>query len=84
MGCAGRRLRTWNSLVHLRFRQDTRDEKAGRSLRGRFGDQAFRLWEADVKSYAPAVDALLVQESKLVADYTSPFGTSPWNSTGAA
>ena len=99
-----RRLRTWNALVNLRFRQDTRDEKAraGRALadelqplllardvkikqrllthpwtgelRMRFGEQAFRLWEADLKSYAPAIDALLVQESKLVADYTSLFG----------
>lgn len=99
-----RRLRTWNALVRLRFRQDTRDEKARADraladeleplvlahdtkikrrllehpsigeLRRRFGDQAFRLWEADLKSYAPAIDALLVQESKLVADYTSLFG----------
>ncbi|MGH7662424.1 MAG: M3 family oligoendopeptidase [Vulcanimicrobiaceae bacterium] len=99
-----RRLRTWQALVQLRFRQDTRDEKAradrahadelqpallardskikrrllehpsADQLHARFGHQAFRLWEADLQSYAPAVDALLVQESKLVAEYTSLFG----------
>ena len=99
-----RRLRTWRALVHLRFRQDTRDEQAradraradelepqilardaeikrrllerpdADSLRQRYGSQAFRLWQADLESYDSAIDADLVEESRLQSEYTSLFG----------
>ena len=44
------------------------------ALKQRFGAQAFRLWEADLESYDSAIDADLIEESKLQSDYTSLFG----------
>lgn len=40
-------------------------------LEARFGRNAFALWEADVTAFEPAIEAELVRESKLSAQYTA-------------
>lgn len=39
------------------------------ALEQQFGSQAFALWEAAIRTYDPAIDADLVEESKLEAEY---------------
>ncbi|MBV8600025.1 MAG: M3 family oligoendopeptidase [Candidatus Eremiobacteraeota bacterium] len=39
-----------------------------------YGAQAFRLWAADARAYAPSLDELLVRESGLEAEYTRLIG----------
>ena len=95
------KLGTWQSVVHARFTQDTRNEdyKAAKDqeselspkflgpetefkkmllksphraeLETEFGAQAFRMWENDVITFDPKIEADLVAESKLVSKYTS-------------
>jgi len=95
------KLGTWQSVVHARFTQDTRNEdyKAAKDqeselspkflgpetefkkmllksphraeLEAEFGAQAFRMWENDVITFDPKIEADLVAESKLVSKYTS-------------
>lgn len=40
------------------------------ALQQRFGDQAFALWECDLKTFQPEIEAHLVQEAKLGSEYT--------------
>jgi M3 family oligoendopeptidase len=95
-----RELETWARLTHLRFTQDTRDDRARAarehcdqveavlagydtsvkrriarsdarsSLEAAIGRQAFRLWDNDLATYDPAIEADLVNEAKLAAEYT--------------
>lgn len=95
-----RGLDTWASLTHVRFTQDTRDQRARaaleqrdelaptltgydvalkrrfvgsserRQLESNLGEHVFRLWEADLATFDPLVEADLVVESKLVSEYT--------------
>src|SRR3990167_4709683 len=95
------KLGTWQSVVHARFTQDTRndDYKAAKDreselspkflgpetefkkmllkspyrteLEAEFGTQAFRMWENDVITFDPKIEADLVAESKLASKYTS-------------
>lgn len=39
-------------------------------LEARFGQQAFAIWEADARTFDPAIEEDLVEESKLTARYT--------------
>ena len=39
-------------------------------LQRQFGPQAFALWEADILTYDPVIEADMVREAKLQADYT--------------
>jgi M3 family oligoendopeptidase len=45
---------------------DKRDE-----LEEHFGNQAFELWEASVRTFDPSIEELLIEESRLRAEYTS-------------
>ena len=95
------KLGTWQSVVHARFTQDTRNEdyKSAKDreselspkflgpetefkkmllksphraeLEAEFGAQAFRMWENDVITFDPKIEADLVVESKLASKYTS-------------
>lgn len=95
-----RELGTWESLVSLRFNQDTRDEQYKRdrdlcdqlrpkftdgevrfkrrlitgpwrgAIEKQFGRQAIALWEANLKTFEPAIENDLVQEAKLESEYT--------------
>lgn len=40
------------------------------TLEARLGKTAFALWEADARSFSPAIEDELVQESKLQSEYT--------------
>ena len=110
------KLGTWQSVVHARFTQDTRNEdymaaKDRESelsprflgpetefkkmllksphraeLETEFGAQAFRMWENDVITFDPKIEADLVAESKLASKYTSlksgaqiPFSGESYN-----
>jgi oligoendopeptidase F len=44
------------------------------ALEAKFGEQAFRLWESDARTYAPALDDDLVREAEVVAEYNSLIG----------
>jgi M3 family oligoendopeptidase len=46
-----------------------------RELEAHLSPQAFRLWETDLKTYAPEIDDKLVRESKLEAEYNRIFGS---------
>lgn len=63
-------------LAHdTRMKRRLLEHRLASEMQQRFGAQAFRLWEADLKSYAPAIDEDLVAESGLVAEYTELFGS---------
>ena len=95
-----RQLGTWESLVHLHFEQDTRNEQykqdrdyldelspkltdlsiqmLRRLLQGelrvavedKYGPNCMALWESEVLTFDPAIEAELVAEAKLGAAYT--------------
>lgn len=53
-------------------------------LEARLGAQAFRLWEADAKTYAPQIEADLVRESELRAAYSALIGSATVEFRGRA
>jgi M3 family oligoendopeptidase len=95
-----RELGTWESLVDLRFNQDTRNEAYKRdrdlcdqlrpkltdgevrfkrlllagpwrgAIQAKFGPQALALWEADLKTFEPAIENDLIEEARLQSEYT--------------
>lgn len=52
------------------------------AIEARFGRHAFELWQCDIAVFNPAIEQDLVEESKLVADYTELLASGKFEFRG--
>lgn len=68
--------------LSIRFQRQLVQHPQRAALESRLGRQAFALWEADLQTFDPAIEASLVQESKLEAEYTELIAKAQFEYAG--